>query len=473
MRSNMIQIPLIAFLVWLAGAAILTSCSQATIPPTTVIPAASPVPSLASADPTQAKQPTPVQPTSETTPTSESSSSYLVIEYAPTDRLVRRIEFTQPITGVTALYAAGRELQSADFGDSGLAVCSVDGIGCPAEDCFCNTKYWSYESWSGDTWQPYPSGPSSITVAPGAIDGWRWGEFGGGSLPPAPALVAAAHTFERLEANQDAATGGYDSESSSIEVLLALGANHIDAGSWRQGTSNPTLLDYWQQNASAYTAEGPANAGKLAVALAAAGTCWPGEAILPSSYMTGTLGVFSPHAGFQAWAMLGTMALSQTLPLDARDYLISLAKPDGGWEWNLGFGSDTNTTSLVVQALVAAGEPANSPVILKAMEYIKSAQNPDGGFPYLPDSPYGSDSDVNSTSYVIQAIQAANQSPISTTWTVSGTNPLHYLIGMQLENGGFEWQTGSGENLVAGAQAATSLLGRTYPLRIAELPVCP
>ncbi len=107
------------------------------------------------------------------------------------------------------------------------------------------------------------------------------------------------------------------------------------------------------------------------------------------------------------------------------------------------------------------------------MDYLKSAQNADGGFPYVPDSPYGSDSDVNSTAYVIQAILAVNQSPFSATWTVSETNPIEYLQRMQLENGGFEWQTGSGENLVAGAQAATSLLGRVFPLAIAKLPVCP
>jgi hypothetical protein len=473
MRSSTIHIPLLAILVWLAGAAIFASCSQATIPPTTIIPAESPIPSLAPVSPTAELQATPTQQTQEATASSDLASSYLVIEFASTDRLVRRIDFTQPITGVTALQTAGRELRSVDFGDSGTAVCSIDGIGCPPEDCFCNSKYWSYENWLGDAWEPYPSGPSGVTVSPGAIEGWRWGEFGKGSLPPAPALVAAARTYERIREQQDTITGGYDSASSSIEVLLALGANHLEAGSWQLGDNDPTLLDYWLENASTYSAEGPANAGKLAVALAATGTCWPEDAIQPSIYMTGTVGIYSPHAGFQAWAMLGTAALSQTIPLEAVDYLKSLAQPDGGWEWNQGFASDTNTTALVVETLIAAGEPADSPVITRAIQYLKSAQNADGGFPYVPDSPYGSDSDVNSTAYVIQAILAANQSPFSATWTVGETNPIDYLLGMQLKNGGFEWQTGSGENLVAGAQAAASLLGRVFPLAIANLPACP
>jgi hypothetical protein len=74
---------------------------------------------------------------------------------------------------------------------------------------------------------------------------------------------------------------------------------------------------------------------------------------------------------------------------------------------------------------------------------------------------------------VIQAIQATGQTPITQTWTISETNPVQYLVGMQLENGSFEWQPGSGENLTAGAQAASALLGRTYPLHVARLPACP
>ncbi len=65
MRSSNIPIPVIAILVWLAGAAIFSSCSQATIPPTAIIPAESPTPSLAPVSPTSELQATPTQPTQE------------------------------------------------------------------------------------------------------------------------------------------------------------------------------------------------------------------------------------------------------------------------------------------------------------------------------------------------------------------------------------------------------------------------
>jgi hypothetical protein len=473
MRSWTIQFILLSTLVWLSGAVILSACSQGTLPPVESSKIAATPTRFATDSPTVTREPTDTDQNSSTPVPPEPADAILVVEFSPNDRIVRPIEFTVPITGVAALQAAGLEIVTADFGDSGLAVCSIGGVGCPADNCFCSTKFWSYESWTDQSWQPYQSAASGIQVIPGAIEGWRWADFGSGSLPPAPALAAAANTFDWIKTRQDPVTGGYDSPSSSIEVLLALGANGIDASSWRQKPGDPSLMDYWLANAATYSADGPANAGKLAVALAASGTCWPGDALLPSSYYTGTAGIYSPHTGFQAWAMLGTIALSQTLPMESIDYLTSLAQPDGGWEWNQGFGSDTNTTALAIQTLLAAGEPVDSPVILNAVQYLKSAQNADGGFPYAPASQFGSESDVNSTAYVVQAIQALGYVPITTTWTISETNPIQYLASMQLENGSFEWQKGIGENLVASAQAAASLLGRTYPFRIASLPACP
>jgi prenyltransferase beta subunit len=193
----------------------------------------------------------------------------------------------------------------------------------------------------------------------------------------------------------------------------------------------------------------------------------------PGSYYNSMDGQYSPHAGFQAWGILGSLAISQTVPAEAVEFLKNLAQPDGGWEWNQGFGTDTNTTSLVIQTLIAAGELPDAPIVSNALNYLKSAQNTDGGFTYSPKSEFGTDSDVNSTSYVVQAILAVGQSPITATWTISETNPIEYLLGMQLENGSFEWQKGSGKNLVATAQAATALLGKSYPIRIADLSTCP
>lgn len=469
MRSWKFLILAIAVLVWLAGTLVLAGCSPASqadsMQDTQAV--AAPDQSFPPATPSE----TPETPT--VVPDSRLGTALLVVQYSPADRIVRSIDVAQPITGLAALEATGLNLVIGNFGDAGQAVCGIDETGCPADDCFCSSKFWSYETWSDGSWQPYPSGPAGIEVKPGSIEGWHWTEFGTDSLPPAPALASAARAYNRLNTQQVPASGGYESPSSSLEVLLALGANAIDPDTWQGNPGEPSLQTYWLENARSFSEEGPASAGKLAAALSAAKMCWPTEAIQPGAYITGTQGIYSPHAGFQAWAMLGTLAISQTLPAESVDFLADLVLPDGGWEWNQGFGSDTNTTSLVIQTLLAGGEPVDSPVISKALAYLKAAQNPDGGFPYAPGSEFGTASDVNSTAYVLQAIYAVQQDPNASPWVVEESGPIQYLLEMQLENGGFEWQKGSGENIVATAQAATALLGRVNPLRIHELSPCP
>ena len=471
MRSRTNPSVFILIVIFLLAALIFVACSSSP-QATSVLTPVSSAPVLATEPAIQI--PTATLPlTSTQTQSPQATSALIIVEFGPNDRVVRQISVTDPISGIEALQATGLEIVTADFGDSGVAVCSIAGVGCPAEDCFCSSQFWSSASWSADAWQLYQSGPSSVSIAPGAIEGWQWTEVGSAGLPPAPALVSIAAAYNWMQNQQDPATGGYDSPSTSLEVLLAIGANRLRAEDWSLSAGSPSLMDYWQANAQAYSADGPASSGKLAVGLAAAGGCWPAGAAEPSSYYSGTNGQYSPHAGFQAWGILGSLALSQTVPMEAVDYLITLAQPDGGWEWNQGFGSDTNTTALVIQTLVAVGEPPDSEIIAKALQYLKSAQNSDGGFTYSPTSQFGTDSDVNSTAYVLQSLLAAGQSPISDVWSINGVTSMDYLPGMQLDNGSYEWQPGSGENLVATAHAAAALLGRTYPLHRASLSACP
>ncbi len=69
---------------------------------------------------------------------------------------------------------------------------------------------------------------------------------------------------------------------------------------------------------------------------------------------------------------------------------------------------------------------------------MKSSQNDDGGFPYDPDSPWGTDSDANSSAYAVQAIYALGQDPAA-AWTINTTNPISYLLGLQLVDGSIEF----------------------------------
>jgi prenyltransferase beta subunit len=164
--------------------------------------------------------------------------------------------------------------------------------------------------------------------------------------------------------------------------------------------------------------------------------------------------------------------MSETVPPEAIQSLKDMAQPQGGWEWSPGWGIDTNTTAVAIQALAAAGEPITSSAIVSGLNYLKSVQNADGGFPYS--TAYGSQSDTNSTAYVIQALQAVVQPPPLGTgsfgsFVVTNSTPISYLLSMQLSDGSFEWQTGMGSDQFATRQAIPALLGKPFPLNIREI----
>jgi squalene cyclase len=165
--------------------------------------------------------------------------------------------------------------------------------------------------------------------------------------------------------------------------------------------------------------------------------------------------------------------VSETIPTNATTYLKGLAQSNGGWEWGLGWGTDTNATSLALQALMAAGEPRTSAVVTQGLAYLAAAQNADGGFPYDPDSVVSTASDANSTAYAIQALRATGEDPAGAAWSKGTNTPLSFLLSLQLPDGSIQWQQGQGGNQVATQQAVPALLGRPFPLRTAHAVWCP
>ncbi|MDI3339918.1 MAG: hypothetical protein QJR03_05225 [Sphaerobacter sp.] len=100
------------------------------------------------------------------------------------------VEFTEPaITGADLLARSGLATTIAPFGGLGEAVCALDGEGCPADNCFCQSYqspayFWHYYTLGPDgTWRLAPSGPASRTIRDGDVDGWSW-SAGTGDLPP-------------------------------------------------------------------------------------------------------------------------------------------------------------------------------------------------------------------------------------------------------------------------------------------------
>ena len=92
------------------------------------------------------------------------------------------------ITGAELLERSGIEYVQ-DANSLGTAVCSIEGDGCSADDCFCDYPtfwgYWTRED-TADRWEFSNNGASDRTVRNGTLDGWSWGRDG---KPPPPRLA--------------------------------------------------------------------------------------------------------------------------------------------------------------------------------------------------------------------------------------------------------------------------------------------
>lgn len=179
-------------------------------------------------------------------------------------------------------------------------------------------------------------------------------------------------------------------------------------------------------------------------------------------------GTYGTDLTGHAFALLALSATGRPIPAAAVEYLRRVQTPEGGWAWDgnpASGGADTNSTALAVQALVAAGVAASDPTVQNALAYFHTQQNADGGFPYARSSPWGSESDSNSTAYVVQALCAAGEDPEGPSWTVEGHTPLTFLLQMQLPGGAFQWQGAApGENALSTYQAVPALMLRPFPL---------
>jgi prenyltransferase beta subunit len=130
---------------------------------------------------------------------------------------------------------------------------------------------------------------------------------------------------------------------------------------------------------------------------------------------------------------------------------IAAQNKDGGWGFMAGEASDTNTTGLCLQALAWTDKTDS---IDAGLAYLKAIQNEDGGWPYQSPSDYGTDSDTNSTALVVQALIANGED--LTEWH----DPQTWLLSMQNESGSFSFQAAMpGDNVLATLGAIPAVEG--------------
>jgi hypothetical protein len=409
-------------------------------------------------------------------------TAYVVVRYGDNDVVVRQINFTGIISGYTALELAGLNPVMADNG----FLCSISGFGQEIEAdnsaCIWAGSYYGYSYWESGSWQGYLVGVGGSEISQtGHVEGYSWVTWPEADTPPvAPQLIAAADGLQWLHTQQSDTDGGYGNTSKSVETLMAVGANGCDPDQWSNGAGNPSLLAYLSADRMSTYAGSVAGAGKAAVALAAAQqvvTDYLGLNLVISitTHYSDTQGSYSTEPGEQAWAMMGLVAGQETVPVTAANYLTDLMRAEGCWAWGSNPAwypnCDTNGTALAVQALLASGVPTGNAAIISSTTWLKSAQNSDGGFPYDPLSAWGTDSDTNSTAYVLQALLAAQEDLSMLTY---GT-PVDYLLSMQQSSGQIYWQGSSAgmDPQSPTRQAVPSLLDRPFPTSsVAGLTPC-
>ena len=264
---------------------------------------------------------------------------------------------------------------------------------------------------------------------------------------------------------------GFDA-GSSADAIFAIAAVGSDPNGVLKGGASP--VSYLGTQAAGYATKSPAAAGKLALAVVAAGKDprdFGGQnliQIVQGSYSAQT-GQYGADVTGHVYALLALASAGQPIPSEALGALDKLQLADGGWSFDgsAATGSDTNTTALAIQALAAAKAPGDA--LARALAYLRSQQNADGGFPYSKASSFGADTDANSTAVVIQAIVAAGQDPRA--WRQSGGDPIDGLLKLQNPSGAFRYQAAvPDDNDLATAQAIPALLLKPFPIRSVSLP---
>jgi hypothetical protein len=104
----------------------------------------------------------------------------LVVRHGDGTLIYAYVQFEEEsITGLDVLVRSGLALAVAPFGGLGGGVCSLDGEGCPADDCWCASYstpayFWHYYARQDGNWNEQLIGASSRVLHDGDIDGWSW-----------------------------------------------------------------------------------------------------------------------------------------------------------------------------------------------------------------------------------------------------------------------------------------------------------
>jgi hypothetical protein len=284
-----------------------------------------------------------------------------------------------------------------------------------------------------------------------------------------PQTTVATHAISWLHGQQAADGTVAGSASRTEDTVLGLVANGQSIDSF--STNGKTAMDSLRAHI-ADEEKTAGNIGGLVMAVSAAAadpTTFAGRNLLQDLACTynASTGSYNDQLFNDALAVLALPAGSA--PAKAVAFLTDKQQPDGGWEFSAPYGSDTNTTAIVVLALTSANG-MTTVVKDRVLAYLKTQQKSGGGFEYASGS---ADSDPNSDAAVIQVLLAMGEDPAGPAWTVDGKNALADLLTFQFDNGGFGFARPSSSQTAAPdplstTQALVALASKYLPVKQTE-----
>lgn len=290
----------------------------------------------------------------------------------------------------------------------------------------------------------------------------------------ASAVAATPQDYLRGAQNADGGFGGAPGQGSSELYsgwaalgLAAAGRHPADV----KTSGGKSLLAYLRANAP----ELP-DTGAVARTLLVYGAAGLDDIVTDtrSSLVTRLLearddrGAYDDRVNTTAFAMLalkangaGGRGTSADLRRSAR-WLKSQQNPDGGFNFaGKGAASGVDDTSAPLQAIVAAGQ-RSSRAVRRAASFLARQQNPDGGFPLSPGGP----SNAQSTAWAVQGLVAAGRDPVRVRRDGS-RNPLSYLRSLTAPSGAVRYSRTSTQTPVwVTAQALAALARTPFPLPV-------
>jgi hypothetical protein len=135
----------------------------------------------------------------------------LVITFPNGTEHVEVVTVPAAATMIDALNAAKIDLASADT-DFGPAVCGINKVGCPADNCFCDAEhFWAYYHLdpASNKWQASTQGVGAYVPANSAVEGLTWSGMDASFMPTDQPKV---YTFQELSGAppQSLPKAGYD-----------------------------------------------------------------------------------------------------------------------------------------------------------------------------------------------------------------------------------------------------------------------